>query len=259
MTLPTLVPFTEVHKSGTESLTDGRWSAERTFKIRWADRFAFANDVMGGIIQGAWTPTPTRRSPAQHPWIPTPCFAKTFRVQPIGKSYDAGDTKTVGFTDCLVTIGYQTPEGADEDQPEELTYVEENLDISAQMVSIPKGTYTFPDGTILDENFGKQMGSAVWSLKINEWGSFDVATIIDAMGMVNSSEFKGFPTGKLLFTSAGASRRFTSNGITAWDVDLKFAYRTKKWNEFVNPKTGDWELLDPLPYESTSFASILPF
>lgn len=257
----TAVDSRELHEGRDEQYdrSTGKWQCTRAFLVPWIYRFDFIKDVCGysRIFPGGAI---FRGNPHQYPGLPGICLAKTASVKPAGRSYNNGYAgQEIGFTYAIVTVKYETPDFKINTNNNE-AYFSESYDGSAQMISMAKGTYKFATtGNALDEHVGKQIGSVAINLEVKQWVGFVPGSLSPYYGRINTGEFRGFDEGKVLFLTTSAKRSYTPDGIEAFEVGLKFLYRDKKWNEFLNPKNGNWEELDPLPYESTDLSAIFPF
>lgn len=254
--LDTSVEYRELHGSKKEKWSGGKWTATRVFKVAWSDRFRFVIDVVGGMQQISGQTV--YKVPARYPGLAVPTYAINADIEPFGVSgTESGYSDMIAYEWAKVTIGYETPEH-DKEDPEEQVYVDESWSGSTQIVTLPKGTYTFAAGNKVEESFGLQIGTSELSLKIHQLATLPKSDLESKVGKVNSAVWYGMSVGKVLFASWGAARKHTSNGPSSWDLDLKFLCRSTEWNKLINPANGNWESISPSPYQSTDFSGLLP-
>ena len=256
----TIVDAVELHKGRSEAYDreTGKWTCSRQFLIPWRYRFRFASDVCGyakaypgGVIY--------RGAPHQYPGLNVPCLAKTISIAPVGASFDGGyNGQEIAFYWAIASVGYVTPDYKQQENNND-AYFSEDYNGSAQLVAMPKGTFTFASGNTFEENLGKQMGSQEISFKIFQWPGFQPSTLNSYYGKMNTNTFRGMPAKKVLFLTSQSSRSYTPDGVEAFEVTLKFLYRDKEWNKMINPKNGNWETLTPSPYDDTDFSTLFPF
>lgn len=162
--------------------------------------------------------------------------------------------KAISDIDWVGTVKYSSKTNGEQDE----TYIEESTRIVSMSVPAPRGTYAFSGGAKLDENATISVGAIEWNIKIYRWDAYDPIDFVDYLGKINDATFRGMAAEHVYFQSAESSRKVTSAGTTAWDVELVFVWRKYTWNKFINPSTGNWEEVTPLPYETDDFDDLLP-
>lgn len=254
--IDTAVEYVELHGARREGWNQGRWQCTRAFRVRWEDRFRFAADALGSAQQIG--DRVVYRLPARYPGLVVPTYVASTEIQPMGRSSnEPGYSDVISYEWAKVTLQYETPE-FDREESEAQVYVEETWSGTVQFVTMPQGTYTYPSGDPVDSSQGKMMGTSELSLKIHQLPEIPHDLIEEKIGKVNASPFYNTPTHKILFSTYGMSRQYTSDGPTSWTLDLRFLRRSESWLKIVNPKTGLWEEITPPLFESTSLIELLP-
>jgi len=261
------ITFTEGARGGHESpvisiTRDESWSVKRVFFCKWADWKAFVKEYMGGVTSaGVWT------RPKFDDDLPT-LPAKRFEVTGLDKARQVtASPHQATYTYACVVITFElAPKDGDKNQTGTAGAMTENLEYTADMITMPSGAFCFQaDGMVYDEDGGsvgsigsgetaltnevspgKVMPSASYTLTVDgvpdpPWS--DIGLLI---GKVNDDVFSplsvinglSFAAGRLIFLGVSSERRVlfdpSASDIPVWRLAYKFGFRRIPWNYSYN-------------------------
>lgn len=221
------VPFHELGGSPTEQYGLDGFRAQRQFLIAWADRDAFAVEVLGIVAADG------RRTWANYPGKSS-TFAISLRYEPLDP--DGLEPQTLvdlsnglnryGHTLAKATVNYETVSLRDRDDGPEneigthLTY-RMSCDVVQQPLT-PQGwswvdlpLLAVPDNLALVKTIAITDHELVWHQVL--YPPWD--TIRQLQGKINSTTFLSCPAGTMLFVGAKANKLFHS-GYDAGESDF---------------------------------------
>lgn len=249
------IQFTELsrndgNESGQESGGGENWTATRVFATKWNAHLPFVIEMLGGVTAaGVFTPAQT------YPDISS-LIAKSYSAVGLGTPFKGGNDM-IDFPFAEVTINYELP-GAGGTQ----TQLTESLVISAEVLTMPQGAFTFVNGNSVFDDDGSSIGSitattalidseqpgrlmpeAGYIMRLEKEPNPPWSDILGLSGKVNNAAFTPiditFATGTLLFSGTSSERQLaldptTGNNIDVWTMSYNFAFRRIPWNLVFN-------------------------
>jgi len=204
----------------------------------WLDRYTLAFGLIGGWrnIGGfmIWL------APARYINLPG-LVCKGVDVSHNGSIDSTGNWDLARFT-----VSYGKPDSEEENN---VDIGELALDVSAEMLSLPKGQGAFqwssgPDSgkKLKETDITPQLTIPMMGIRLRRKLPFlTLSAISSLIGKINSSTLNvagfGFSANYVLFTGAKISKKYTSDGNDLWEYDLEFVAKTFSWNKFFH-KSG---------------------
>lgn len=276
-TQPTIsVDYEEMADSPSQDVTsaDGTHTGTRQFKVKWADRRKFVQQILG------WGSLPILGLPAQFPGIPA-SFAKSCGVQPFSPvMVDAsGDVGTApNFQHALITVNYEAKTNSAQDS--NAVRYEESLEPSAQFLTLDNTKMSWDNPQSVWLNDGEVPQKIIrmmdWTITIYNLTAIPGA-IATAMGTVNQSAVTSstlgyqFPAETLLYLGGCPSRSVLQGAggqaAARWKISHKLTAKKDSWNLFYrrgitapqkiyvkDPTTGT--VSQYKPYDTTDFGGL---
>ena len=253
------VPFQELNGSPIEHYSLSGFRAERRFLIAWADRDAFAVEVLGVINSSGdrtWAAYPGKSS----------VFAASVQFEPFdpeGLSPQTLSNLTHGLNNygsslAKATVTYKTVntvERTDAPDTEIGTHLTYRMSYSElQQTIVPDGWSWLDTSESVsgEQELVKSIPIAehelIWQQVIRPpWD-----TIRDLQGKINASEFLSCPAGTLLFVGAKANKLYESGyeaGASEYLWELAYLFREKSikqgsqifgWNHVYRGSPAGW-------------------
>jgi hypothetical protein len=224
----------------------------RVFKIAWTDLPNFVFALKGGWKQVNAT-TWTHYQPDRHPdWSGVWCAAVEYEA--LGLPAFNSTTHVSSWEYAKVTAKYKTFSH----DPGDVVFsniFEEEFDFGLDCQSLPAGSLKVSGGDVLDFPATLIIPTLNYTITMPSLPNLpggSISTVMGLLGKVNSSLFGGAAVGKMLFLGMRASRKgaaILQTDTKAWAVQLKFAYRDKKWSQMYVPDLG-WKDIE-FAYDST--------
>lgn len=263
-------------------LTIGRdgLTGKRVFKIRWEDVDAFAVECFPASVQtSGGNIVPNMLIFPGKPYLIVQNVAFTGFDQE-----NPGDPDAAGVATCpsgaRVEISYATSElqqsGSNNNEPD----FEEGPLIYTAAVQVGGDYFNLPahslkwqgdnpdngdDNQTEDLNAAKLIPTMEYVITCHRMPEYPLEIIKDKIGRINSEYDKNFNAEPetLLFVGSSATRRVTSDGAEAWEVEYRFSHRVVTWldrpdiydplvtyptlhagwNHFIDPRDGKWKKL----------------
>jgi hypothetical protein len=219
---------------------------------QWQYRYDITYFLLGSGVYGS--------SPVQHP-TRTDLFAKRIVISGMhGQGFD-GNFAEFEFAKLNVTF-LTNPQGSIGGGGDVNAFITVETEASSEYMTIPgRQLVWFASGEPLNEPQQKLVTKKTHKVSVRQWFSPNFTTMDNALGKVNSSTTawvgRTIAAKCLLFTDYHETFDTPISGFPTYKVDMTFMERPQNWNMFMN-QDGDFELVDPEPYSSTSFAGIFP-
>lgn len=238
----------EVSGSPRESYGDGGFKANAEFICKWEERHDLAHEIMGGgRLVGT---TMVRDDPERYPFF-LEAFAQDIEIEPLANSKvleaDPAYPGRCRYEKATVRVTYAVPpyrvvltgsatQGKD--------WVTETIEPSAEFITLP-GQKCYWD-TSQNEELADNEGPG-FIVRMMEWCYTRhklisiPPEIFTMVGAINETPVKsptlkgilptdGFPAKTLLYNPPRITRVVLADGTTAYDVEMRFSYRTDDWN-----------------------------
>jgi len=145
------------------------------------------------------------------------------------------------FPNYRMTINYKIPEwnepdDSDNTQPEDVTFVTQELDFSVEILTVPMKTSS---GKTVDRHVRIPTITYVATLpkvRVPNW-----SLIQSLVGKVNSGIIFGGSSETVLFDGPRFNREVRLLGDLSWSATYSFIYNPNGWNKTLNPDTLAWE------------------
>lgn len=217
---------------------------------KWTDRIGFRQLLLGGsrLVGGVITTT----APYAHPnysWMLV-CDVRA-EMAPGSTGYTNDSNNFIACDYARLTVEFN--------QLDPLDLGEEKIEFSGRMITAPPEMFTWAsDGEALLSSEAPGIIEVKASLErtINTVASLPLTTIFGLIGKVNSSTYLGGAAETMLYLGASSQRRYTTFGSKCWSLTHKIDFSAAGWNQFLRASTGDYEELDPKPYDSADFTPL---
>lgn len=283
MRTKTGIEYEEIHPPEFSVGRDGL-TGKRTFKIAWEDQDRFWLEFFP-------PPTTTRTGKNIVPDMAT--FPGRNYLIAQNLTFTAFDTENPGDPDAngvatcpsgaLVEVSYSTAEfnqnssnNDNEDDQEGQAIYSMAIQVGGEYFQLPAHSlkWEMPDlpdddpqkaNQTEDLNAAKLIPTVEFVLTFHRMPELPLEVILDKIGRVNSDYEKNFkaPAETLLFVGCNATRKVTTEGADAWEVEYRFSMRCVKWldrpdfyfpditypiayagwNHFIDPRDGKWRKL----------------
>ena len=241
------IPYKELKGSNIISGGPGRLSAQRMFRTNWSDRLQFAIAMVGRITLGSDGST-VITYPKQHPDIHG-LFASDYHCEPyhsesriVAKTALPETDDAIDYDFAKVTIRYEAANGSFSGGGNSPTLITEEVNISAQMLSIPgEMFYYYPLGgppEPVELSVGILVGTVEDSIVFHKSSTNKRAIVKSLVGSVNNAVFADSPSGSVLFMGAQSHRSVTTDGIQFWE--LKYTFKTRVLSS-VSSQQDSWQ------------------
>lgn len=272
-------PCFELTKGLSEELgaTNGA-EISKSYLIRWADRYAFANACLGySTLSGGRGGTVTFHRPVSHPEAYN-CFAQDVRLTPVGQP--TTNQYGLAYPMAAVTLVYRNlPFGINGsldqqqnaiDDSSSFVYATQSLQIGGEPMEYPASclslqaiTSSGPGiATSPTHGYTLMCPNAVLRITFMALPYFPVNTL-PYQNCVNATDgFLGCKKGTCKFVGSDVNRTIQSNGDIAQELTNTYMYRpVADWNWVINPnplnQSQIWSLLSiktspvsyPYPYK----------
>jgi len=168
--------------------------------------------------------------------------------------------------EILLEVHFKVPEHADYDpaSPNPLQLFSWSFQAASQAVTLPKGNYTWGDGTKLNE---KDTEIVKWIpqgelVAESQWlPALKTKTLMDYAGKVNANAFtvpndETHAAETVLFHSVNGQQVTTTEGVRAATRTLNFLVNPNGWNKLFRASTGNYETITPSPFASADFTAL---
>ncbi len=254
-------------------------SATRTLKIAWDDIERFASEAFppGVVTSGGNIVPATQVFPGKSYLI-----LNNLDVTPFDEEYpDTNDFNGVATcpSGAIATLSYETQtfkEGeplGDGENEDGLAIFSHALQIGGEYLQLPASSLRWskkaadPDDEELNQFEDLQAGKLIPLIEhvvtLYRVPELPLETIISKIGRINIQYDELFqaPAETLLFLGCNASRKVTTDGAEAWELEYRFSQRVMwqyytdldgndlgdplavGWNHFMDPKLGFWRKL----------------
>lgn len=237
-----VIELTENLNNDSPSIT---WVEDAAFSSRYTLAFGLIGgwQSVGGFL--IWVP------PARYVYLPG------LACQGVDIAWN-GSIKNDDWDLARFTVTYGMPEAEEQDN---VDIGELALDVSAEMLALPKGggTFTWFDGpdagkALKETDITPQLLLPMIGITLKrKLPTLQLNNIVANIGSLNSSALivrgYSFPAELVMFTGAKVSRKFSTDGNELWDYDLSFVAKNTSWNEYFH-KDG-FHKIDPQIYGLT--------
>lgn len=285
------VPFTIMEDSGIQEAYDYQSgsTATVTFRCLWDDHYTLVQELTGTAILkdtgGGAKPSIIANYPASYPGSTNLLCRKIDRVIPFGKptilswpplgKWLAKKEALVTATFSYFPIQAQQSGGNPQDGQFDASgkpWVTTSVQLSSDTVTWPDHSLSFAnDGSGIPPPFNGNLIQIVplaqITMKRYLLPYIPIAEMISILGQVNVNPMAlgnfTCPAGTVLFCGGNSEVTCNTDGTVVQTVDYTFQFRSKPWNQAINPETGQWQNLVSIadyktpPYASGDF-SILP-
>ena len=253
---------------------EGGPSAVVTFQCRWADRYALAKALKGGVSQAA-DGSIVYLSPFRYPPSPNLRCLEIGRIE--GKKmvtdqetgwplYELAVVPAVFSVPTWQPIGSDEGGGGEAEQvadPSGRPWVTTTVNCSAEVVVPPKGTYYFADETkVPDGGVGIILPQCEVTFKRMWMPYLPLKAMMALIGAVNAAPMRvgdyTFPRGTLLFANGPSQQDVDVDGVVTTNCEYKFLGRGNdskgfpiEWNMLLS-KGGDWQYISTSPDGGTT-------
>lgn len=239
------VPFCRAWGRDREGFADFQGKATWGYKVRYADRWTFIQQVNGVFTVGGTT---TYRLPMQNADVPALLVAsgsvepRGAREVPVGQGHQ---TRPVW---AFVDVDFAVP------AYDTATQLSVSYDVAGQVVTVPGSKFTV-NNIPLDQARGQTVPVQEITVTRHRVGSFDLSTAAPYAGCVNSDAFYGAQPGTVLFEGCQVAEEVSYGGAALFEVSYKFAWRYQPWN-MVLTAPNTWAALDQNPNPTAAFQAI---
>ncbi|MBU2177778.1 MAG: hypothetical protein KJ556_22010 [Gammaproteobacteria bacterium] len=234
----------------------------RILRCAWADRVRAVTALLGKIV--------IRRdadgSETREVLFPPDTFpgwdnleAAEFDIEPIGAPSEAvnggADYTYARFTVDYKPVEYDQDASSDGNSNEGQFYDTEEIDYEDSYISVPGGTYTVGTTKSLDATL------QVVPVAVRTYTKRNLASIPDFMDYVGKVNDDVFPPNRinpaaqacLMLKGAKTTRKVDAQGNVRYDVRFIFKERYQSWNAGIDPATGKWAAIAPVPFTEIDF------
>lgn len=272
--MPITVDYCEDHDSGSHEYTETGGSATMNLICAYEDAFQLCQEAMGSTVASGsvifYTP------PIRHPRR-SYLYCRNASFEPLGASSVSGGFST--WTKAKVKLDFRTLDRDEQEDPEQQSfiYITENQSAAVEAVTLDGASWTWADDgnpiskeMQINNTYQKLIPSINLTYTINNWPNapIEAGTLSTFLGKINKYDFRAlwqtWPAKTLLFTSYNASRSWTSEGVTAWQVALNFTFKTETWLKLFKQKSGEFIEVNNVNvgtkklYETVDFAEMFP-
>lgn len=210
-----------------------------TLLCLWSERVTLLQSLLGGAVVNNGQITVF--APFRHPDYPWMAVTNVNVVGVPGQNgYTIGPSGMIAYDYARLEIEFTTLD------PQDLG--EERVDYSARIITVPNGTFGFGSGTsravlMSAESPPLVLPRVTLQRTFNSQPSIPSSLIFSMLGRVNNATFLGAGTAQVLFMGACSQRTFSSRGQKLWSITYSFCCDPSGWNNYLNPKTGQFEAL----------------
>lgn len=265
------VDYCEDHDSGEHEYTETGGSATMNLICAYEDAFQLCQEAMGSTVASGSVIfyTPPMRHPRRNY-----LYCRNASFEPLGASTVVGGLST--WTKAKVKLDFRTLDRSEQDDPEQqnFIYITENQSAAVEGLTIDKAKWAWSDTNApLDESqtsYQILMPSINLTYTINNWPNAPIpeGTLSTFLGKINKYDFRAlwqtWPANTLMFTNYNASRAWTSEGVTAWQVALNFAFKPNTWLKQFREDDAAWITVKNIGvgtkrlYEEVDFEEMFP-
>ncbi len=251
----------ELNDSGQVTFSPQGLRGRRRFKVEWEDCIAFTRALLakelepsGGVI---------RRVIPTNPWIlpdGTILGCNTVDITGMGKS--SGDPSNIAYDHARIEGTYERAYSSQEEEDPEVLG-DATIDYSAEFLATPRRTWKYKDtGYVIDENVGILLCNQDITVNLYGLDSLPWGGLRTCRGHLNDATWNGAEKGRVLFLGGSSRQSWSTEGLSSYDLVLKFKEKEYDWN-WVLGKDGDWhEIVDAdagtkNPYNYAAFGDVL--
>jgi len=162
----------------------------------------------------------------------------------------------------VTTANFGPPEEDDSDLGQE------SLSVNGQIFSVPTKAleWSSPGDTMNEAAGDPPMTSVVvpqaeLRIKFTKVASLPKASLVAAVGKVNSDAWRGFGIETVMFNGVESEVKYTTGG-QEYTVGYSYSVNFNGWNKRFRPSAAvanKWEEIEPNPYDKVSFAATFGF
>lgn len=219
-------------------------TASQAYRVAWADRYTFANEVLG-YSRGLGD----RAIPLAHPDSPN-MFVRSVRIKGEGDVTLAADADFPQWDWAIVTLNFATPtidygQGQDPqflntmgqtvEEREALVWCEQEVDFTAEWYSLPKQNCKWGSGSkngqTIDSPVRFRVPVQIINLTFTRVPILPAWVIDDFSGALNAGTFLGIPEGQVWFIGGKTNRTADTSGQIVQKASMQFKWRKEDWNK----------------------------
>ena len=223
------VSYTELDGSPIEYVSNEQIVVERKLKCAWGDRLTLAKELVGHRFGGVLY-LPHEYWPAGNENLRF-CFCKSCHIEVLG-----------AYQNAKLTAVYETQAFTARQD----TYVSERIEVASDFLTLGEKDLVWADGGA--DVTGTEVPSKLE--RMTEWvytihkALFVPTKVYTLVGGINKKDVYSpslgvtFDKETLLYVGPSLQREWTSDGISAWTITLRFMHRSQSWNKFPQGGTG---------------------
>ena len=261
------IAYTEIPGSNVLSYTPDGITGRRVFKVAWADRIAFCEELLGYTRSVGHVPS---RFYAQRWPDYERLYCQDASIEPIGTIDETLDGQAT-YEEARITTEYRPwktgTTNAEEDEyddelEEAMGSFTQGADFSSEFISVAASSFRYADDhAAIDTPTGILSTCIDHTLTSDQEPEVPFTAIRNCIGKLNDAVWFGSLIGHMLFVGASIRRTITAEGVGAWEISYRFRERIDAtWNHVYSQ--GAWRLIegtdppnDP-PYGSASFRTL---
>lgn len=251
------VPYTEMLGSGNASYDDQGGQATLILLCDY-DRADELCQYLMGWTQQIGLGLIVRHPPCRHPKRAY-LYCRSARYDGMGVPNDGvlidSSTGLAKYHTARVTAEFRPLDRDEDDQQgtQDQVFMTESREFTATMQTVDGRFFNWNDSDLVDNGksinksnpipFGIRIPEMMVNLDVENWATAPVSNSIfeNAVGKVNDNDIRflwtKWPKQTLLFEGASMNRQWTSQGISAWKVSLRFRFRRSTWQKLLSPQT----------------------
>lgn len=234
----------------------GPWAVV-PYRVAWANRFRFANDMQGrSSVTGPKAPW-SRTLPFQYPPSPN-MYAQDVNIEGIGDIIpDSGPVPQ--YTDAIITVNFGIPDfsfqtsddpfflnslSQDATENQSLQYASQEVDYAVEWIPTPVAPATFEsDGAKVTTPLNRRVNVTRLTITWHRFPVLPLSTIRTYADSVNDATFLGGDRGTVFFEGCKTVREASTDGTLTQKVQMSLKWRKNDWNEFLREDDASWDTI----------------
>lgn len=270
------IRFHELVGSGERDFGDSQRTVRR-YLVDYDDADKFAQELtghtrqVGSVISRYTTPA----QDPERPWL----YCKTARISGYGDGTSQNVLGAIKYTKAQVTATFQTLDRDEQQNPQSQTFITESIDSSLEVITLTNDDsqlyWKGDQGRPLSEDarLGMPQAQLAFLFTIHNYIGAPVDSTdpddnpyLKHLNKINRSRFRALHTSfkeeTFLYMGYSAERSFTSEGVSAWTLQVHGLVKPDGWNKFLNPETLEYEEVKTKdgkkPYKEANLDDLLP-
>lgn len=208
-------------------------------KCLTTDRYALIKGLVGSCtVAGS---TITRTYPFQYPPSPNLICRSIENIEMQGPPILLiPNSAWMGKQYSILTVRFEPAWFFnDNSDPSGKPYTSTSLNMSAEAMTLPQSTYTFPSGAPTNTPVARQIPQIQISMRRFMLPFLPINEMAAILGRVNDAVFTVgklvCPIGTVLFMGGPSEFTADSGGVKTYTVTYEFLYRAIPWNQYMSP------------------------